>query len=93
MWQIFEGSRVAKALRKLPKEILRKYEKWKDLVACSGPSVLTSLSGLKDEALKGIWLGCRSSRLNIQYRVIYRVVKNKIRVEVIDITAHDYRRQ
>lgn len=92
MWQIFEGPRVKKDLRKLPVEILKKYEKWKDLVIYSGPNVLTNLPGLKDEALKGIWLGCRSSRLNIQYRVIYRVVKNKIKVEVITITPHDYRR-
>jgi len=36
---------------------------------------------------------CRSSRLGLQYRVIYRVVGQEILVEVIDITAHEYRRK
>ena len=79
-------------MRRLPEEILKKYEKWKDIVILSGPHGLKTFSGLRDEALKGTWFGYRSSRLNIQYRVIYRVVGNELRVEVIDINAHDYRR-
>jgi hypothetical protein len=34
--------------------------------------------------------GKRSSRLNIQYRVIYAVEKKTIPIYVIDITAHKY---
>ncbi len=45
-----------------------------------------------DEALKGEWKGFRSSRLNIQYRVIYKVEKDKILIAVVNVIAHDYRR-
>lgn len=34
----------------------------------------------------------RSSRLNVQYRVIYRVVAEIQVFQVVSITAHDYRR-
>jgi len=34
--------------------------------------------------------GQRSSRLNIQYRVIYSIEKEKFSVYVIDITPHKY---
>jgi len=34
-----------------------------------------------------------SSRLGLQFRVIYRVVAHEIFVAVIDITAHDNRRK
>lgn len=37
--------------------------------------------------------GHRSSRLGIQYRVIYRVVAQELQVLVIELTAHDYRRR
>ncbi|MBI5814435.1 MAG: type II toxin-antitoxin system mRNA interferase toxin, RelE/StbE family [Nitrospinae bacterium] len=50
------------------------------------------IKGFHDEALKGEWSGCRSSRLNMQYRVIYEAREAEVTVYVIKITAHDYRR-
>lgn len=72
-------------------DILKRYEKWKDIVSISGPEGLRAISGFRDEALKGEWQGHRSSRLNIQYRVIYRVVREKVLVQVVSVTPHDYR--
>ena len=92
MWQIFEHRDLSKKLLKLPAEILKRYEKWEDIVSISGPSGLWAIKGFYDEALKGKWQGCRSSRLNIQYRVIYKVVGDAFLVRVIDLTSHDYRR-
>lgn len=40
-----------------------------------------------------MWERHRSSRLNAQYRVIYQVDEHTIQVMVMDVTAHDYRRQ
>jgi addiction module RelE/StbE family toxin len=77
----------------MPVEILKRYEKWKDIVRISGPRGLLVIRGLNDEPLAGQWQGHRSSRLNQQYRVIYRVVGTEILVEVVDVTAHDYRRK
>jgi addiction module RelE/StbE family toxin len=93
MWQIFEHKTVEKQLRTLPKEVLKRYEKWKDIVFVSGPNGLKMIKGFRDEALRGEWKGHRSSRLNSQYRVIYRVEKGEVLVLVMSVTPHDYRRK
>lgn len=82
-------------MRKLPRvpiEVLRRYEKWKDIVSISGPSGLRSIKGFHDEALQGKWKCHRSSRLGIKYRLIYKIQDKMLYVQVIDITAHEYRR-
>ena len=93
MWVVLEHRRVAGKLRRLPDELLKLYEKWKDIVRISGPAGLRRIKGFRDEALRGEWKGCRSSRLNQQYRVIYRVERDEIQVLVIDVTAHEYRKK
>ena len=91
MWEIYEHRKAAKNLGSLPNDVLKRYEKWKDIVAISGPTGLRQIKGFRDEALRGEWKGYRSSRLNLQYRVIYRIEKEQILVQVVDVTAHDYR--
>ena len=90
MWQIYEHRRVARSLGRLPREVLERYEKWKDIVRVSGPEGLRSIRGFNDEALRGTWQGHRSSRLNLQYRVIYRIERDQVFVNVEKITPHDY---
>lgn len=92
MWRIEEHRRVDKQVSALPKEVLKRYEKWKDIAALSGPPGLRLIKGFHDEALTGDWKGHRSSRLGDQYRVIYRVVATHTLFQVVSITAHDYRR-
>jgi addiction module RelE/StbE family toxin len=74
MWRIEEHRRVDKQIAAAPREILRRYEKWKDIAALSGPPGLRLIQGFHDEALRGKWKGYRSSRLGDQWRVIYRVI-------------------
>ena len=93
MWQVFEHRRVVRHLPKIPEDILKRYEKWKDIVVMSGPQGLRAIRGFRDEPLKGEWKGHRSSRLGGQYRVIYLIEAQNIAVKVIDVTAHDYRRK
>lgn len=93
MWQIYEHRKVPKQLNKTPKEVLQRYEKWKDIVRFSGPEGLRVIRGFNDEPLKGEWKGFRSSRLNEQYRVIYRIERDNILVKVVEVTPHDYRRK
>lgn len=93
MWEISEHRRAAKRLDRLPKDILKRYEKWKDIVRISGPQGLRLIKGFHDESLQGEWTGHRSSRLGDQYRVIYKVEEHQVTVLVLDVTAHDYRRQ
>jgi len=93
MWIILEHRRLSRRIGRLPEEILKRYEKWKDILQVSGAQGLRLINGFRDEALQGEWNGHRSSRLGQQYRVIYRVVKDEVLVEVVDLTAHDYKRK
>ena len=93
MWNIYEHRRLDRQLAKLPVDILKRYEKWKDIVALSGPQGLRAIKGFHDEALRGEWKGHRSSRLGQQYRVIYQVKKDLVLIQVVEVTAHDYRRK
>jgi mRNA-degrading endonuclease YafQ of YafQ-DinJ toxin-antitoxin module len=93
MWHIEEHRRVDKQLSSAPREILKRYEKWKDIAMLSGPPGLRLIRGFNDEALSGEWKGFRSSRLGVQWRVIYCTVPEQQLFQVISITPHDYRRQ
>ena len=93
MWTILEKKGLRRVLIKMPLEIKKRYEKWKDVVRMSGPVGLGVIKGFHDEALKGKWAGHRSSRLGDKYRVIYFEEGHHLVVKVIDVTAHDYRRK
>ncbi len=93
MWEIYEHHSLVRKLGKLPAEILKRYEKWKDIVGISGPEGLMLIKGFHDESLKGQWKGFRSSRLGGQHRLIYKIENKKLYVKVLEITPHDYRRK
>lgn len=90
MWHIQEHRSLDKIIEKLPLQVVKKYELWKDIVFRHGPKKLHEFPGFHDEKLKGTLEGQRSSRLNLQYRVIYAVEKDIITVYVIDSTPHTY---
>lgn len=92
MWAIYEHRRVVRQLGAVPIDILKRYEKWKDIVSISGPEGLRSIKGFHDESLRGKWKGCRSSRLGLKYRVIYKVARDQLFVQVVHLTPHDYRK-
>ena len=94
MWRIEEHRQADKELSsgRVPIEILKRYEKWKDIAMLSGPQGLRAINGFRDEALSGDWKGYRSSRLNEQWRVIYQVVADALLIQVVRVTPHDYRR-
>jgi mRNA-degrading endonuclease RelE of RelBE toxin-antitoxin system len=92
MWQIEEHRRVDRQLDAVPREILKRYEKWKDIAMISGLPGLKLIKGFHDEALRGEWQRYRSSRLGSKYRVIYRVIPEQSLFQVVHITPHDYRR-
>jgi len=80
----------ATSLRKTPKSILIRYEAWKRIVELDGPEGLKRIRGFRDESLAGIWNGFRSSRLSLQWRVIYKVAKNELQVYVFEVNPHEY---
>ena len=93
MWRIEEHRRLDRQCASAPQEILKRYEKWKDIATISGPLGLRQIVGFNDEALSGTWKGFRSSRLGLQYRIIYRVVADEMLFQVESLTPHDYRRR
>ncbi len=93
MWEVYEHKRVSRQLKRLPIDILKRYEKWKDIVEIAGPDGLRMIKGFRDEALSGEWKGFRSSRLNLQYRVIYTAKEDFLEVHVVELTPHEYRRR
>ena len=93
MWEIYEHRKAIKQLESLPVDVLKRYEKWKDIVLISGPNGLRKIQGFRDEALRGEWKGHRSSRLSAQYRVIYKIVKDQVLIQVVSVAPHDYRRK
>ena len=92
MWEILEHRRLDRQLAKVPREVLKRYEKWKDIARLSGPPGVRLIRGFHDEALAGEWQGFRSSRLGDQWRVIYRLVQERLTYYIESITPHDYRR-
>ena len=93
MWEVYEHRSVTRRLGKLPLDVLKRYEVWKDIVRVSGPQGLRVIKGFHDEALRGEWKGYRSSRLSMQFRVIYKLEAKEQATLVVNITAHDYRRK
>jgi len=93
MWEIYEHRSLVRKLPQIPVEVLKRYEKWKDIVTISGPEGLRLIKGFHDESLRGEWKAHRSSRLGLQYRLIYRIENKRLFVQVLDITSHDYRRK
>jgi len=90
MWHIQEHREIAKISRTLPPQVVNKYELWKIIVLRHGPGKLREFPGFHDEKLEGKRKDERSSRLNLQYRVIYSVDKDIVTVFVLEITPHKY---
>jgi addiction module RelE/StbE family toxin len=92
MWQILYHRQAVKRIKKLPPQIREKLDVWVEVASHEGPNGLKAFTGFNDEALSGDWKGFRSSRLSQQYRVIYSSDKDVLRILVVDVTAHDYKR-
>ena len=92
-WRILQARGIEKILLKSPPQVREKFDVWVTMVEQRGPQALRAIKGFHDEALAGEWKGFRSSRLNAQYRVLYKIVEDQIEVHVLNVTPHDYRRR
>ena len=90
MWAIKEHRGVQKNCQKLPSPIVKKYELWKQIIFRHGPDKLREFKGFHDEKLIGGLQGKRSSRLSLQYRVLYSVQRRAVTVYVLEISPHKY---
>jgi addiction module RelE/StbE family toxin len=93
MWIVEIARPAEKELKKAPAEIRDSFDAWKNLIEQYGPSGIQRINGYWDHALKGEWKGARASSLNQQWRVIYFVEGRSVKILVLKITPHDYRRK
>ena len=90
MWTVLEHKQLEKQLRKTPRQVQVNYLNWRHIMELQGPEGLHHIKGFHDEALKGEWFGFRSSRLNLKWRVIYKLEKKACVVYVLEVNAHAY---
>jgi mRNA-degrading endonuclease YafQ of YafQ-DinJ toxin-antitoxin module len=91
MWTVLEEREAAKAIDKLPLQVAEKYALWIAIVRQSGPAGLRYIKSFHDEKLSGKLKDKRSSRLSLQWRVVYSVDAKTVTVYVERVTPHDYR--
>ncbi len=90
MWTVLEEHAATKSIDDLPPQAAEKYAYWCAIVRQSGPQGLREQKGFHDEKLKGKLAHLRSSRLSLQWRVIYRAEADVVTVTVERITPHKY---
>lgn len=79
-----------KQLAKVPDFIRKKVIFWVFLVESNGLAEVMKSPGFHDEPLKGDRRGQRSVRMNKAYRLIYRVIQDRINIELLEVHKHDY---
>jgi len=89
-WRILESVYAQKIISRAPLQVRQKYEFWKEQIEDDGPMGIRKWKGFYDHLLKGVWEGYRSSYLNKQYRVIYRIETENRTVFVERIGPHNY---
>ena len=89
---VVDFSTVEKQLRTLPKDIIKRLQRWSMYIEFIGLMETRRIPGFHDKPLKGKWKGYRSVRLGHKWRVIYEHNKNGtiniIRLQ--EITPHEY---
>lgn len=93
MWVVSIARPADKELRKAPSEIRDAFDAWRNLIEQYGPKGVQRVNGYWDHALKGDWKGARSSSLIEQWRVSYVADGRALRILVLKVTPHDYRRK
>ncbi len=79
-----------KQLGKIPDHVQRKVIFWISLVESLGLWEVMKRPGFHDEPLKGGRIGQRSVRMNKAYRLIYRIIEDRIYIELLEVHKHDY---
>jgi len=88
--QIERSRLFEKQLSKVPQYIYKKVHFWIFSVENVGIWEVMKSTGLHDEPLRGERKGQRSVRLSRAYRLIYRVIEDRIHIELLEVNKHDY---
>ncbi len=79
-----------KDLHRVPEFIQKKVMLWVFLVEANGIAEVMKSPGFHDEPLKGHRKGQRSVRLNRAYRLIYRVIQDRVHIDLLEVNKHEY---
>lgn len=72
---------------------VRVFKNWVLTIEEYGPEMLLEIKKWDDHPLQKEWFGYRASSFSLKGRIIYKIVDEKIIVEVVKITpSHDYKR-
>ncbi len=82
--------RFEKDFKKVPGFIQDKVRSWIEAVELKGIGEIMKKPGLHDEPLQGTRFGERSVRLNKAYRLIYRVIEDRVVIELLEVNKHEY---
>ncbi len=82
---------VKKDLFKIPKALVIKFQKWVDDIEKYGLEEVRKVRGWHDHVLKGNRAGQRAISLNKQWRAVYVIEGNEVKiVKVIEVHPHAY---
>ena len=89
---VVDFTEVKKQLKKVPKDIIKRLQRWALLIETIGLLETRKIFGFHDELLKGEWKGYRSARLGRKWRAIYKHKKNGsvYIIKLKEVTAHEY---
>lgn len=79
-----------KQLKEVPLGIRKKAEVWIFSVELVGLRQTAQQKSLHDEPLQGQRWGQRSIRLSKSYRLIYRIIRDEVHIELLEVHKHDY---
>ena len=88
--RVYRTKKFDKQLANAPKYIQEKVTSWIFLTEVDGLWEVMKSRGYHDEPLQGARSGQRSIRLNRSYRLIYRVIIDRIHIELLEVHKHDY---
>jgi proteic killer suppression protein len=88
--KIYYTKHFSKQLEKVPDHLKNKFRVWVFSVENLGIIETMKCKGFHDEPLRGVRFGQRSIRLNRSYRVIYRLIENHIKIELLEVNKHEY---
>ncbi len=84
--QLFESGKITREDNKVLK-------KWVEIIEREGPEAIANTKYWDDHELHDDWKGYRSSCLSGPFRVIYKIVENKLLISIARVTPdHNYRR-
>lgn len=87
---VLRSKTFEKQLSRIPNFMREKVNYWIFSVEIYGLAEVMKSPGFHDEPLQGDRKGQRSVRMNRSYRLIYRVIHDRVLIELLEVHKHGY---